>query len=111
VSGEHEEVVTESSGNVFADLGHANPEEALAKAKLAHAIAAIIADRGLTQAEAAGMLGIDQPKISALTRGHLSGFSMERLLRFLIALDRDVEILVKPKSNTSSHARLEVTAA
>ena len=62
---------TESSGNVFADLGLADPEEALAKAELARQIGALLAERGLTQAQAAALLGVDQPKVSALVRGRL----------------------------------------
>jgi len=88
---------TIGSGNVFADLGFPNAEEALAKAELAQRITAIIARRRLTQAQAAGVLGVDQPKISALKRGRLSGFSLERLVRFLILLGRDVEIVVKER--------------
>ena len=88
---------TESSGNVFADLGLADPEEALAKAELARQIGALLAERGLTQAQAAALLGVDQPKVSALVRGRLGGFSLDRLLRFLLALDRDVEIVVRPR--------------
>jgi predicted XRE-type DNA-binding protein len=87
---------TESSGNVFADLGIADPEDALAKAELARAITTLIAERHLTQSQAAELLGIDQPKVSALVRGRLTGFSIDRLLRFLLALDRDVEIVIKP---------------
>lgn len=86
--------VTRSSGNVFADIGVAEPEVALAKADLVLAISAIIADRGWTQAETASALGIDQPKVSALLRGQLSGFSFERLMRFLNRLDYDVTVAV-----------------
>lgn len=98
----------ESSGNVFADLGIENPDDALAKAKLAGVIGDIIAKRSLTQAQAAAILGIDQPKVSALMRGRLSGFSIDRLLRFLIALDRDVEISIRPKPRSRPRARLDV---
>ena len=73
---------TVSSGNVFADMGLPNPEELLAKADLAIQISRIIEERGLTQAQAAELLAIDQPKISALVRGRLEGFSIERLTRF-----------------------------
>jgi predicted XRE-type DNA-binding protein len=89
--------VIESSGNVFADLEVPDPEEALVKADLAHAISTIVSARCLTQTQAAELLSIDQPKVSALMRGRLSGFSVDRLLRFLLALDRDVEIVVTPK--------------
>ncbi|MBI2863485.1 MAG: XRE family transcriptional regulator [Chloroflexi bacterium] len=102
--------IFEGSGNVFADLEVENPDEALAKAKLASVIAAIITRRRLTQVQAASMLGVDQPKVSALLRGRLSGFSIDRLLRFLVALDRDVEILVKPKPRTRPRGRVDVVA-
>lgn len=88
---------TESSGNVFADLGLAEPEEALAKAELARAIGTLIAERHLTQVQAAELLGLDQPKVSALLRGRLTGFSLDRLFRLLLALDRDVEIVSSPE--------------
>ncbi|MDO8672307.1 MAG: helix-turn-helix transcriptional regulator [Dehalococcoidia bacterium] len=97
-----------SSGNVFSDLGVENPEEALAKAKLARVIGTIIVKRRLTQTQAAELLGIDQPKVSALVRGRLTGFSIDRLLRFLVALDRDVEISIKPKPRSRLHGRLDV---
>jgi predicted XRE-type DNA-binding protein len=84
-----------SSGNVFADLGLDAPEEALAKAELTVKISQIIEAKGLTQAAAAKVLGIDQPKVSALLCGKLTGFSTERLIRFLNALGRDVDIVVK----------------
>jgi predicted XRE-type DNA-binding protein len=87
-----------SSGKVFADLGLDAPEEALAKAELAAKISEIIEAKGLTQAAAAKVLGIDQPKVSALLRGKLTGFSTERLIKFLNALGRDVEIVVKDRS-------------
>jgi len=102
--------VTESSGNVFADLGVENAEEALAKAKLARAISVIITRSHLTQTQAAAVLGVDQPKVSSLMRGRLAGFSIDRLLRFLVALDRDVEILIKAKPPTRTRGRLDVVA-
>ena len=96
------------SGNVFADLGLPRAEEALAKAELAQKISAIIERRRLTQAQAAEILEVDQPKISALKRGRLSGFSLERLVRFLILLGSDVEIVVKSRPRSRGHARLLV---
>src|SRR3954451_7869594 len=96
VSVKAEETIEASSGNVFADLGLKNPEELLAKAELVQRIADVIAERKLTQARAAKMLGVDQPKVSALLRGKLDGFSLDRLFRFLNALGRDVEITVRP---------------
>ena len=74
---------TESSGNVYEDLGFSDSEERLAKAKLAMRIEEIIDKRRLKQIEATKILGISQPKISALMNGQLSGFSMERLIHFL----------------------------
>ncbi len=91
--------VEESSGNVFADLGLKHPEELLAKAQIVQRIADIIAERKLTQARAAKVLGIDQPKVSALLRGKLDGFSTDRLFRFLNALGRDVEIVIRTARN------------
>lgn len=105
------EQIHSSSGNVFADLGFENADEMLAKAELVRQIGAIIAERGLTQTGAAEVLGTTQPKVSALVRGQLSGFSMERLIRFLNALDRDVEIVVKPKASDRDHAHVSVSAA
>lgn len=95
----HSIEITKSSGNVFADLGFADAEERLAKARLAIRINDIIENRNLTQTAAAKILGINQPKVSALLHGQLSGFSMERLIGFLNKLDQDVQIMVlqKPK--------------
>jgi predicted XRE-type DNA-binding protein len=84
------------SGNVFADLGVPNADQALAKAELARRLCAVIAEKKLTQARAAAVLGIDQPKISALMRGKLDGFSTDRLFRLLNAVGQDVEIMVRP---------------
>jgi predicted XRE-type DNA-binding protein len=102
---------TKGSGNVFADIGVAAPEEALAKAKLARKISEIIKHRHLTQKDAAAILGIDQPKISALMHGRLGGFSTERLFKFLNALGRDVEIVIKRKPRSRQEARVAVVAS
>lgn len=99
---------TVGSGNVFEDLGHPRPAEALAKAELARKIASLIAKRGLTQAAAAEMLQVDQPKVSALIRGRLAGFSLGRLVRFVVLLGNDVEIVVKPRARTAGSARVLV---
>ena len=105
--------VTPGSGNVFADLGVAEPEEELAKAQLAAHIRDAIRRRRLTQAEAGRLVGLDQPKISALMNGRLTGFSSDRLLRCLTALGRDVEIVVRPgvKGHARGHLRVVETAA
>jgi predicted XRE-type DNA-binding protein len=86
-----------SSGNVFADLGRPNAAEAMVKADLARQIGTIIRDMDLTQTGAARILGVDQPKVSALLRGRLSGFSIDRLIRYAAALGQDVHILIRPK--------------
>jgi predicted XRE-type DNA-binding protein len=95
------------SGNVFADLGLPNPEESLAKAELAHKVAELIRKKGLTQKRAAELLEVDQPKVSALVRGQLGGFSIERLIRFLLLLGQDIRITVQKSSRPK--ARVLVT--
>lgn len=89
--------VSVGSGNVFRDLGLKNAEELLAKAKLAARIVQILEERELTQKQAANVLGIDQPKVSQVYRGRLDDFSIERLMRFLTALHRDVRIVIDDK--------------
>lgn len=89
--------VSVGSGNVFKDLGLKNAEELLAKAKLAARIVQILEERKLTQTQAANVLGIDQPKVSQVYRGRLDDFSIERLMRFLTALHRDVRIIIDEK--------------
>jgi predicted XRE-type DNA-binding protein len=85
-----------SSGNVFADIGFANPEREQLKAHLTLQIYRIIKSRGLTQADAGAILGIKQPHVSALMRNRSGNFSVERLMDFLMALGQDVQITVKP---------------
>ena len=99
--------VTAGSGNVFADLGFENPEEELTKAQLATEIMRAIKRRRLTQGAAAELMGIDQPKVSALLNGRLSNFSSERLMRLLTALGHDVDITVKAKP-LGKHGRIRV---
>lgn len=99
----------ESSGNVFADLGLPNAEELMAKAELAIKITEILRQRRMTQVQAAAMLGVDQPKISALIRGRLTGFSIERLLRFLLLLGTDVSITIRPRGRLRSKPRAKTT--
>jgi predicted XRE-type DNA-binding protein len=93
---------------VFADLNLPQADDLLAKAELAAKIIAEIQRRRLTQSQAAAILGIDQPKVSALKQGKLSGFSVERLMRFLLLLGRDIEIAVKDKPRSRPTARLRV---
>jgi len=104
-------LVEKSSGNVFEDIGLGDSEERLAKAALAVRIGAAIRGRRLTQAHAARILKIDQPKVSRLLRGQLSGFSTERLMHFLILLGSDVEIIVKRAPRPRRLGRLRVLAS
>ena len=94
MSNDEEIIITPSSGNVFADLGLPDAEDMLAKANLALHIRRAIEARKLTQAQAANLLGIDQPKVSLIVNGRLDGFSTDRLLRFLNDLGCDVQISV-----------------
>ena len=105
--GIHEE---KSGGNVFADIGLSKPAERLAKADIAIRIAKTIRARRLTQTRAARILKIDQPKISRLLQGRLSGFSTERLMHFLTLLGRDVEIVVKRAPRSRRQGRVRVVA-
>jgi predicted XRE-type DNA-binding protein len=91
--------VERGSGNVFADLGLPNPDLCVAKAELVQCIRNLIAERRLTQAKAAKLLGLDQPKVSALVRGRVDGYSIDRLFRFLNALGQRIEITVRPNAN------------
>jgi predicted XRE-type DNA-binding protein len=99
---------TLSSGNVFQDIGFADAEEKLTKAKLAAVIYKIIEERGLTQKETAKILGLNQPKVSDLKNGRLKGFSIERLFLFLEALDQHIEITITHKSKVKTEPRINV---
>lgn len=101
---------TESRGNVFADLDLEDADELLAKAEMARKIASIIEHRHLTQTAAAQILGVKQPHVSRLLNGRLEDFSLDRLISFLRALGRDVEIRVKKKPASRAKARLAVKA-
>ena len=110
---EHDELkIVRSSGNVFQDLGYPNAGEHVLKAKFAMVINRIIKERKLTQVGAAKLLDTDQPKISRLSRGQLSGFSIDKLMVFLILLNQDIEVNVKPhptrfkKDDFNSHFSL-----
>ena len=103
--------VTRGSGNVYADLGFENPAEELAKAQLASLLDDVIRERGLTQLAAATLMGVDQPKVSHILHGRLGGFSTQRLMEFLTALGRDVEIVVRPAPRSRKRGRLHVAAA
>ena len=99
-----------SSGDVFADLGDEQAPETLLKSRLAQRLAKVIKAKGLTQAEVATALQIDQPKVSKILRGRLREFSTDRLFRFLNALDQDIQIVIKPKPASRRQARLMVAS-
>ena len=103
--------ITRGSGNVFADLGFPDAEERQTKLRLAYALNAIVEARRLTQAAAAARLGLNQPKVSALRNYKLEGFSVERLMTLLNALDQDVEIVIRAKPRSRAAARISVVAA
>jgi predicted XRE-type DNA-binding protein len=109
---DHEEITVQaSSGNIFADLERPDAEEALARVRLAQQIAEVIEQKALTQKDAAELMGLDQPKVSALVRGRLSGFSTDRLLRCLMQLGQDVDIVVRDKPNDHLKAHISVVIA
>ena len=99
------------SGNVFADIGVAHPERVLARAQVMSRITELIKERGLTQKEAGELLNLPQSKVSCLMSGKLSLFSLEHLFELLNALDRDVEIIIKPKTKEEKVATTQVLLA
>ena len=108
---ERREPVTRGTGNVFADLGFPDATERQARLRLAYALNQELEARKISQADAAKVLGVTQPKISALRHYKLAGFSVERLMNLLTALDQDVEIVVKRKPRSRRAARIKVVAA
>src|SRR5215470_2906270 len=108
--GDAHTAITRGTGNVFADLGYVDAEERQTKLRLAHAINGVIARRRLTQSAAAEKLAVNQPKVSALANYKLDGFSVERLMTFLTALDQDVEIVIKRKPRSRTTGRISVVA-
>ena len=97
-----EYAITRGTGNVFADLGLSDAGERQTKTRLAMAVNRIIKDQHLKQVDAAHLLGVPQPKVSALVNYRLDGFSVEKLMDFIVALGRDVEIVVRPKRDASA---------
>jgi len=106
-----EDAITRGTGNVFADLGYADADERQTKLRLALAINGVVDRQRLTQAAAAEKLHVNQPKISALANYKLDGFSVERLMTFLVALDQDVEIIIRKKPRSRAAGRISVIAA
>lgn len=104
-----DDAIVRSSGNVFADLGFDEPEEEMTKAQLTREIHAVIKRRRLTQAAAAALMGIDQPKVSALLNGRLHNFSSGRLMRLLTALGQDVEIVIRAKARGRRFGAIRVS--
>ena len=102
------EKIQRGSGNVLADIGVAHSERVLARAQVMSWISEIIRGRGLTQTAAAAVLDIPQSKVSCLMNGKLSMFSLEHLFELLNALDRDVEIIIKPKTKEEKFATTQV---
>lgn len=96
------------SGNVFADIGLPNPQEHLVKTQLVYKIDGLMKARGLKQVDAAKLFGVKQPDVSKMLRGDFRQFSVERLLRFLVALGQEVEIVVKPHRGARQPAQLRV---
>jgi len=103
------EAIEAGSGDVFVDLGFADAGERKLRVQLAMQVNDLIARRRLTQAKAATRLGIPQPHVSELKHYKLSRFSSERLLRFLTLLDRDVEIVIRPKSRGRAPGSVSVS--
>ena len=99
------------SGNVYADLGYPDSESMLVKARLAAKIAEIVEHRALTQTRTAEILGLTQPKVSALLKGRFRGISEHRLLECLTRLGRDVHIVIKPAPRSRSNGRLTLSVA
>src|SRR5688572_12287252 len=97
------------TGNIFADIGLPNAEEHLVKAQLVYKIDQLMKSRKLRQIDAAKLLGVKQPDVSNMLRGDFRQFSVERLLRFLVALGQDVEIVVKPHRGARKAAQLRVS--
>ncbi|HET6977506.1 MAG TPA: helix-turn-helix transcriptional regulator [Pyrinomonadaceae bacterium] len=102
------EKVEAGSGNVFADLGFEDSEQLLLKAELATRIAQLIEKKGWTQAQTAERTALDQPKVSRLLRGQLSGFSADRLFAILNRIGHSVEVRISPKERSpeKSHTRV-----
>lgn len=107
----HENDVIRGTGNVLADLGYSDAAERQAKLRLTYALNQILKQRKLSQAEAANLLAVTQPKVSALRHYKLTGFSVERLMNLLTALDQDIDIVIKRKPRSRRAGRISVVGA
>ena len=103
--------VTRGSGNVFKDLGFPDPETHQMKADLVFRLSTIMKERGYNQTKTAKRIGIGQPDLSKLLRGRFRGYSLARLLGFIMALDKDVDIVIRERPNKRKQSRIMVTAA
>jgi predicted XRE-type DNA-binding protein len=110
-SAERREPVTRGTGNVFADLGFPDAAERQARLRLSYALNEELEARKLSQADAAKVLGVTPPKVSALRHYKLAGFSVERLMNLLTAVDQDVEIVIRWKPRSRKAGRISVVAA
>jgi len=102
--------ITRGSGNVFADIGLKDADAMLTRARLTHRIYGIVKERGLKQKEAAGILGLKQPDISALMNGKFLDFSVDRLLTLLVRLNQEVEITIRPAAEGEESKGIQVHA-
>lgn len=102
--------ITRGTGNVFADLGYQDASERQIKTRLALAVNELLKARNLKQREIASVLGVPQPKVSALKNYRLDQFSVERLMEFLTALNQDVEIMIRPRDNATQAGQISVLA-
>lgn len=103
--------VERGSGNVYSDLGYTDSDSMLVKARLAAKIAEIVQRRALTQTRTAEILGLTQPKVSAILKGRFRGVSEHRLLECLTRLGRDVHIVIKPAPRSRQNGRLTLSVA
>ena len=107
----NDNTITRGTTNVFADLGLLNAAERQTKTRLGLAVNELLESRRLKQREASLLLGIPQPKVSALKNYRLDNFSVERLMEFLTALDQDVEIMIRPRAHRRKGGRISALAA
>jgi predicted XRE-type DNA-binding protein len=103
--------IKKSSGNIFEDMGFDNPTDELLKANLTAHISALLQEKKIRQKDAARILNVDQPKVSALKNGRYAGFSVERLLDLLLSLEQDIDIIIKPRDSSGRHGEIHVFAA
>lgn len=101
-----EDSVHVGSGNVFSDIGMPDADTHVLKAKIVSNIMSIVKDKNITQKEVGKIIGISQPEVSRLFRGHFREYSVERLMKFITSFNRDVEISVKKRSDNNSYGRM-----